>query len=98
MVASAAAQATALAPYVPPWEPGQALAMRASGAAMAESGNPEAMPLAVMRMSASTPKWSPPQNFPVRPHPVCTSSTTSRMPCRSARSRSPAKNRSLPGT
>jgi hypothetical protein len=52
------------------------------------SGMPEAMPLAVARMSGSTPKCSMPNIFPVRPIPDCTSSVTSRMPCFVVSSRS----------
>ena len=97
-VASAAAHATALPPYVPPCEPGHAFAISAVGAAIADSGNPLARPFAVITTSGRTSKWSWPQNRPVRPKPVCTSSTTSRMPCRSARSRSPRMNSVFAGT
>ena len=42
---------------------------------------PEAMPLAVSRMSGSTPQWSTAHILPVRPAPDWISSATSRMPC-----------------
>ncbi len=98
-VARAAAHATALPPYVPPCDPGLALAIRAAGAAIAESGKPLARPLAVVTMSGTRPSlywWA--QNFPVRPNPVWISSNTSRIPCRSARSRRPVRNPAGAGT
>src|SRR5207248_4673114 len=67
-VASAAAHETALPPYVPPCEPGHAFAISSSEAAMADNGNPLARPFAVVTMSGLTPKWSCPQNLPVRPN------------------------------
>jgi hypothetical protein len=56
-------------------------------AAMPESGKSLAKPFAVTMMSGRIPKCWNPQNRPVQPYPVCTSSRTSRMPYRSARSR-----------
>ena len=50
-VATAAAQATALPPYVPPWEPGGNRSSSSRRAMMPESGMPEAIPLAMTRMS-----------------------------------------------
>ena len=47
------------------------------------SGMPEAMPLAVSRMSGSTPQCSTAHIFPVRPAPDWISSAMSRMPWRS---------------
>ena len=56
-------------------------------ATKAPIGMPEPSPLAVSRMSGSTPSCSQAHIFPVRPTPHCTSSATSRMPCRSQSSR-----------
>src|SRR4051794_1622266 len=97
-VAIAAAHETALPPYVPPCEPGNALAISSSEAAMPDSGKPLARPFAVTRMSGVTPKWSWPQKRPVRPTPVCTSSRMRRKPWRSARSRRPSMNARVAGT
>ncbi len=44
------------------------------------SGMPEAMPFAMQTMSGSTPVCSTANHLPVRPMPLCTSSTTSMMP------------------
>ena len=56
-VALAAAQATTLPPYVPPCEPGGSRSMSARRAMIPDSGRPEAMPLAMTRMSGSTSQW-----------------------------------------
>ena len=80
MVATAAAQATALPPYVPPCAPTFQRAIRSARAAMPLNGKPEAIPLAMTRMSGSTPLCSSANQRPVRPKPVCTSSMMSRMP------------------
>lgn len=49
---------------------------------------PLVSPLAVVMMSGRTPKKCVAKGAPSRPHPVMTSSNTSRMPCRSQVSRS----------
>src|SRR4051812_3345835 len=97
-VAIAAAHETALPPYVPPCDPGNAFAISSCEAAIPDSGKPLARPFAMSTMSGETSKWSCPQNLPVRPKPVWISSRTSRMPCRSARSRRPAMNSVFAGT
>ena len=73
-------------PYVDPWVPAVHV-IRSSCAIIAPSGMPLAIPLPARRMSGSTPKCSTAHIFPVRPIPDCTSSQTSRIPCRSQRSR-----------
>ena len=80
MVADAAAQATGLPPKVLACAPG-VQSMTSARAAVTPSGRPEAMPLAIDRMSGFRPKCSDANILPVRPMPDCTSSTTSRMPC-----------------
>ncbi len=91
-VASAAAQQTGLPPKVEPCEPLSQVLMD-SRAMIAPIGMPEPRPLAVSRMSGSTPSCSQAHIFPVRPTPHWTSSATSRMPCRSQSSR---RSRSQP--
>ena len=49
------------------------------------------MPLASVMMSGATSQWSQPNQRPVRPNPVMTSSRMSRMPCRSQTSRMDAR-------
>ena len=66
--------------------PGSSSSARAT---IAPSGMPEAMPLAVSRMSGSTPQCSTAHILPVRPAPDWTSSAISRMPCASQMSRRP---------
>ena len=65
-VASAAAQQTGLPPKVEPWEPLSQVLID-SFAMMAPIGMPEPRPLAVSRMSGSTPSCSQAHIFPVRP-------------------------------
>jgi hypothetical protein len=48
---------------------------------MAEMGMPLPSPLAMTMTSGTMPAWSKPKNLPVRPNPLCTSSTISKMPC-----------------
>ena len=81
IVASAAAQATGLPPYVEPWAPGPQVSSSSARAIIAPSGMPDAMPLAVSRMSGSTPQCSTAHILPVRPAPDWISSAMSRMPC-----------------
>ena len=81
MVASAAAIETGLPPKVEAWEPGTQSIISALVMQM-PSGMPLAMPLAMQTISGSTPECSMAHHLPVRPAPHCTSSTTSRMPCR----------------
>ena len=90
MVASAAATATGFPPKVEACAPGGQF-MISARAIMALSGNPLAMPLAVVKISGATPKCSAAHILPVRPMPHCTSSKISRMPWRSARRRSSSK-------
>ena len=52
---------------------------------------PEASPLASTMTSGTTPKCSAANILPVRPMPDCTSSNTSRMPCRSQIARRPGQ-------
>ncbi len=49
----------------------------------AESGSPPAIDFAIVIRSGSTPWCSMPHMLPVRPNPVCTSSTTNTIPCSS---------------
>ncbi len=90
MVARPAAIATGLPAIVDPWLPGGQV-MISRGAIIAPSGMPEAIPLATSRMSGTTPVCSAANILPVRPMPLCTSSNTSRMPCRSHSARSRAR-------
>ena len=71
---------TGLPPKVEACAPGfQSITL--ARAIVAQSGMPEAMPLATQIMSGSIPAWSQAHHFPVRPMPHCTSSQTRRMPC-----------------
>src|SRR6266498_5678808 len=91
MVASEAAQAIGLPPYVLPCVPlGQVITD--SRAMQAPSGKPEAIPLAEVIISGSTPKCSIAHHFPVRPMPLCTSSAINRMPYLSHNFRKAGKN------
>ena len=80
-VALAAAHETTLPPYVPPCVPGFQADISSARARMPESGSPEAIPLAMTRMSGSTSQWRTANISPVRPKPVWTSSAMSRIPC-----------------
>ena len=91
-VAFAAAHETTLPPYVPPWVPGFHAAMSSARARIPDSGSPDAMPLAMTRMSGSTSQWRTANISPVRPNPVWTSSAMSRMPCWRVISRSLGRN------
>ena len=57
-----------------------------------DSGSPDAMPLAMTRMSGSTSQCRTANISPVRPKPVWTSSAISRMPCCRVISRSRGRN------
>ncbi len=57
-----------------------------------DSGSPDAMPLAMTRMSGSTSQWRTAKISPVRAKPVWTSSAISRIPCRRVISRSRGRN------
>ena len=87
-VASPAAHGTGLPPYVEPCAPAPHVSISSARATNAPSGSPDASPLAVISTSGSTPACSIAHILPVRPMPDCTSSATSRMPCRSHSSRS----------
>ena len=67
-------------------EPGAApvtVVYTASDAATNPNGQyPDVAPLAATRMSGRTPQWSSPNQRPVRPNPVMTSSAISSTPCR----------------
>src|SRR5690606_27370946 len=86
--ASAAAHATGLPPNVLPWLPGGS---REAGSpppgavsvktTQAPSGRPPPSPLASVTTSGVTPSAWGADRWPVRPTPVCTSSSTSRAPC-----------------
>ena len=89
---------TALPPYVPPCAPGAHFSMIACRDTTALTGIPEAMPLATVMMSGTTPKCSKPHILPVRPMPVWISSRISRMPCLSQSSRSFCMNQRAVGT
>ena len=55
---SAAAQATGLPPYVPPRPPTCTASISSARPVTAASGQPPAMPLAVVTRSGTTPSWS----------------------------------------
>ncbi len=79
MVASAAAIETGFPPKVDACEPG-AQSMISARVMQMPSGMPLAMPLAMQTMSGSTPESSIAHHLPVLPHPLCTSSATSKIP------------------
>ena len=54
--------------------------VRSSVETTADSGKPPPMPLPQVITSGTTPSWSTPQNFPVRPKPVIISSAMKRAP------------------
>ena len=87
IVASAAAQLTGLPPNVLACAPGGHV-ITSARALVTPSGKPDAMPFAIVTMSASRPKCSHANIRPVRPMPDCTSSAMSRMPCLRVSSRS----------
>ena len=80
MVATPAAQETGLPPKVLMWSPGSNASAMSSRAMNAPSGKPLAIPLAMVMMSGSTSYASTANIRPLRPNPLCTSSTMSRMP------------------
>ncbi len=79
-VASAAAMHTGFPPNVDACDPGTQ-SISSALLTVTPSGMPEAMPFAMQTMSGCTPVCSTANHLPVRPTPLCTSSTTSRMPC-----------------
>jgi len=91
MVALPAAAQTGLPANVEPWAPAGQV-MTESRAMNAPSGIPEAIPLAVVTISGSTPACWIAHQRPVRPMPDCTSSATRRMPCSSHSSRRARRN------
>ncbi len=64
-----------LPPKVVPCVPGVSAAANSGLAARAPIGRPPARPFAIVTASGSTPKFCMPNHSPVRPMPVCTSST-----------------------
>ena len=82
IVASAAAIDIGFPPNVDACDPGFQ-SMISARVIQIPSGIPLAMPFAIQTMSGSTPDSSMAHHFPVRPHPHCTSSATSKIPCRS---------------
>mmetsp|Transcript_57770 Transcript_57770/g.162966 ORF Transcript_57770/g.162966 Transcript_57770/m.162966 type:complete len:204 (-) Transcript_57770:667-1278(-) len=91
IVAHAAAQATALPAYVPPWLPPGCMSISGLRDAIPASGSPVATPFAKTRMSGCTPSCSTANILPVRPKPLWTSSAMSRSPCASQMARMPAR-------
>ena len=65
---------------------------------IAESGKPEAMPFAMIRMSGSMPVVSTANIVPVRPKPACTSSATKSIPCSAQMALRPWRNRAGAGS
>ena len=59
---------------------------------IADSGSPLAMALAMHTTSGTISACSNAHIVPVRPKPLCTSSTISRIPCWSQIARSPRRN------
>ena len=80
MAPSAAATAAGLPPYVPPRPPPPTASMISARPVTAASGNPPAMPFAVVTMSGTMPSCSDANILPVRAKPACTSSATKTMP------------------
>ena len=78
--ASAAAAHTGLPPNVVPWWPGSSSSPAAPMPMQAPMGRPPPRPLASVTTSGTTPTvwWA--NQAPVRPMPVCTSSSTSSAP------------------
>ena len=83
VVIPATAAPTAWCEYVNPWtKPGgspSTMSRTAPEAATNPNGKyPDVPPFAPTRMSGRTPQWSPPNQRPVRPKPVITSSMMKR--------------------
>ena len=78
--ANAAAQATGLPPKVLPWLPGVNSAAASPKPMQAPIGRPPPRPFASVSTSGWTPAACPANQSPVRPMPLCTSSSTSRAP------------------
>ena len=70
---------TGLPPKVDACEPGTQ-SMISERVIVMPSGMPDARPFAMQTMSGSTPVCSTAHHLPVRPMPLCTSSTTSMIP------------------
>ena len=87
--ASAAAQATGLPPKVVPWLPGCRRVAASPRATQAPIGMPPPSPLATVTTSASA--TGPANHSPVRPMPVCTSSSQSSAPLSRVISRAAAR-------
>ena len=81
ITARAAAQATGLPPNVVPWLPGSSSVAAPPRAIVAPIGMPPPRPLARVTMSGTIPASVCASHSPVRPMPVCTSSTQSSAPC-----------------
>jgi hypothetical protein len=81
---------TGFPPNVEACDPG-AQSMISARVMQIPRGMPLAMPLAMHTMSGSTPECSMAHHLPVLPAPHWTSSTTSRIPCRSQMARSSRK-------
>ena len=90
-VARPAAAQTGFPANVEPCAPGGQVQTE-SRAMKAPIGMPEAIPLAVVRMSGSTPVCSIAHHAPVSPIPDWISSATRRMPCSSQISLRPCMN------
>jgi len=61
-----------IAANVPPCDPTSHFFMSSSRLKTPDSGSPEAIPLATVMMSGTTPKCSKANHVPVRPKPDCT--------------------------
>ncbi len=92
ITASAAAHATGLPPNVVPWLPGSSRVAAAPMPIVAPIGTPPPSPLARVTTSGTTPDSVCASQAPVRPTPVCTSSTQSSAPCRVVTSLVAARN------
>src|SRR5258708_3658741 len=97
MVASAAAMQTGLPPKVEACEPGTQ-SMTSARAMVIPNGIPDAVPFAIVTISASTSNCWIAHHLPVRPAPDCTSSATRRMRWRSQSLRNCLRNSRGAGT
>ncbi|CKR49252.1 Uncharacterised protein [Mycobacterium tuberculosis] len=89
--ASAAAAQTGLPPKVLPCRPGVSSSAAGPTARQAPIGSPPPRPLARVTTSGVMPSCWWAKNAPVRPIPVCTSSSTSSAPRRAVMSRAAAR-------
>ena len=86
--ASPAAQASGLPPKVEPCMPGVSSVLTSGPKVIsAPIGTPPPRPLARVIASGTTPAWWKANQVPVRPMPVCTSSSTSSAPASRVTSR-----------